>query len=177
MRILRILLAIAAVSLIFPAGALAHGGVFNLSNSVMVYLNQQPLSPLVGEKVELVFSVMNVQYEPLRNTPVSLRLVETSNDSTQDRTILTESKTTDVNGNFAYEYSFDKEGYFDVELTVADPKTSQPSIVGFLIQPRALSSQAPEPQKISYGIAAAGAVLGSVITFAFVKAKKGQNNN
>jgi hypothetical protein len=119
-----------------PAILSAHGGVSNQSGNIVIFLTQQPLSPLINEEVKMTFSVKNKDFTAIAGAQVGVRLIETNNDPSLDNVIVTENITTDVNGNFDFTYKFDKEGYYDVELSVPDPSTGELAVIGFLVQPR-----------------------------------------
>jgi len=105
-----------------------------------VYLTQNPFSPLVGENVVMSFIIRNEKNEPLKKLDVQLVLIDTFyNDATKDKEILTKDLVTDENGVVEFNYKFDKENYFDVELTFADPVTHESLNTGFLVQPRTVS--------------------------------------
>lgn len=119
-----------------PYQALAHGSVSNQAGNAVVFLTQQPLSPLVGEEVRMTFSVRNKELRAIPQTDVVLKLVKTGDEPSQDEIVLTETKTSDVNGSFDFYYKFPEEDYYDVELSLQDPITSESIAVGFLVQTR-----------------------------------------
>jgi len=153
--------------LLFPFTALAHGGVSkNLGNTV-VYLNQSPVSPLVGENVDMNFIIRDLNNQSLANLPVSIRMVDTFyGDASKDKEILTQQLTTDPNGSLDFNYTFKKENYFDVELTYQDPVTHAPESTGFLVQPRAA---------VSYYWLAIAALAGIAAGLLIAKLRKKQN--
>lgn len=114
----------------------------------------------------MTFSVKNKDLAVIPGTQIGLRLIETNSDPSLDKAIVTENRTTDVNGNFDFNYKFDKEGYYDVELSVPDPISGQPAVIGFLIQPR----QAELPwMRIIIAILV---LFGVTSTYTFIKLKK-----
>ncbi len=120
-----------------PLLSQAHGGVSQTVGNVVVHLNQTPISPLLGEEVTMNFSIRNLQNKPIPNLPIELNLTDTFyGDATKDKLILTKNFTTDVNGDFAFTYSYNKENYFDIDLNFQDPDTKQDEETGFLVQPR-----------------------------------------
>jgi hypothetical protein len=154
------------VLLSLPGMLLAHGGVSNQSGDVIVFLTQQPLSPLLNEDVRMTFAVKTLDLVVMPGVNVNLRLIETNSDSAQDKTIASETKTADVNGNFDFTYKFTKEGYYDIELVVPDPVTGEPAVMGFLVQPR----QAVLPWlRIVIAILV---IFGVTTTYTFIKTKK-----
>jgi hypothetical protein len=149
-----------------PALIGAHGGVSNQAGNVVIFLTQQPLSPLINEEVRMTFSVKNKDLSSMPGTEVGLRLIETNNDPALDKTILSETRTSDVNGNFDFNHKFSKEEYYDVELTVSDPVTGEPAVIGFLVQPRQ-----PELPWTRIIIAIL-IIFGVTSTYTFIKLKK-----
>lgn len=127
--------------LFFPFFSLAHGGVSKNVGSVVVYLNQTPISPLVGENVDMNFVIRDASNTPVSNLPVTLKLIDTFyGDQTRDKEILRQTITTDPNGSLDFTYTFKKQNYFDVELDFLDPQTHTPQNTGFLVQPRSAIS-------------------------------------
>lgn len=135
----KILAALALLSL--PFLALAHGGVSKNVGSVVVYLDQSPISPLVGENVDMTFVIRDSQNQAVANWPVTLTLTDTAyNDPAHDKQILTKSYTTDANGGLDFNYRFYKQNFFDLDLDFKDPKDGNALNTGFLVQPRAAVS-------------------------------------
>jgi len=127
----------AAIFLTSAMVALAHGGSSKNVGNAIVFLNQSPISPFVGEPVKMSFALTDNNYRALANLPVTLSLIDTYyGDATKDKTILRQSLTTDANGDFEFDYTFPKENYFDVEISFGDPKNGQNDLTGFLVQPR-----------------------------------------
>lgn len=151
------------VIFVLPITAFAHGGVEKQSGNTTVYLTQSPLSPIVGETVQftLVFN-KGENIERLKNYPVTLSLIDTFyGDESKDKIILTQEQQTDVNGAISFEYTFNKENYFDVDLKFKDPVTGENQDTGFLIQPRiAINSGVNYWQLLVAGIM--GLILGAV---------------
>lgn len=129
----------AVIAFGMPIAMFAHGMVEKSAGNVTFFLNQSPISPLVGEKVHMTFVVAdrrNVS-DALRSFKVKLALIDTFyGDESKDKTIFTEDKITDANGAFDFEYTFDKENYFDVELSFVDPVGGEKEVTGFLVEPR-----------------------------------------
>lgn len=123
-----------------PFAAQAHGGVEKSVGNTTIYLTQTPLSPLVGEKVKMTFVFGKIgTTERLRNLDVELNLIDTFyDDATKDEIILTQQKKTDENGAFEFEYTFNKENFFDVDLKFKDPATQEDQDIGFLVEPRSI---------------------------------------
>lgn len=128
---------IAALAFSIPFFAGAHGGVSKNIGNAIVFLNQSPLSPLVGEKVDFNFVLTDPKIVPLANTNASLTLTDTFfGDESKDKIILTKNFTTDNNGDFTFSHTFNKENYFDIDLDFKDPITGQNDSTGFLVQIR-----------------------------------------
>lgn len=144
-----------------PFLAQAHGGVEKSSGNTTVYLTQDPLSPLVGEKVKMtfVFGKTSTTYR-LRNVEVELNLIDTFyGDATKDKIILTEKKKTDANGAIEFEYTFNKENFFDIDLKFKDPATGELEDLGFLVEPRSIGRMRVDIVEILL-IGGAGVVVG-----------------
>lgn len=123
---------------------LAHGGFEKRTGNVIVYVKQNPISPLVGEKVKLSLSFRdegipetgNLSVQNLVDWPILLSVVDTfSGDESKDKIIYQKQYTTDANGALSFEYTFLKENYFDIDLDFKDSKGNDLE-TGFLIQPR-----------------------------------------
>jgi len=124
-----------------PSFTFAHGGVEKLIGTTIVFLNQTPLSPLVGEKVHLPFVFTDEKtHTPLKNLPVKVTVTDTfPGDESKDVVIYKTTMTTDVNGLLDFSYTFQKENYFDIDLDFKDAAgISQET--GFLVQARAKES-------------------------------------
>lgn len=135
----------AAIFLFFPRETVsAHGGFEKRAGTVVVYVKQQPLSPLVGEKVQFWLSfrdegdssAKNLNDQDLVHWPVQLSVIDTFyGDESKDTILYQKDFITDPNGGFNFEYTFTKENYFDIDLRLKDKKgISQQT--GFLIFPR-----------------------------------------
>ena len=138
-----VILFICAIFFSFTTIAFAHGGFEKRSGDIAVYILQTPISPLVGEKVEIYFTLKDdsiksndLSDKNLVDFPVILSVIDTYyGDATKDKIILKKQMRTDANGSFAFEYTFNKENYFDIDLDFVDKKGEKRE-VGFLIQPR-----------------------------------------
>lgn len=131
-----------ATFLFAAANAYAHGGVSQNVGDAIVFLNQTPLSPLVGENVNLSFSITDSEFAPLANREISVAVIKSVlNHPEQDQQITKQIIKTDANGSFDFSYKFETSDYYDVELTFADPKTAGDDTTGFLIQPRDVAVQ------------------------------------
>jgi len=142
----KVLLVSLLALLIVPSLVLAHGGVEKSSGNTTVFLTQSPLSPLVGEKVNLTFVLGRTggSTERLAGVEVLMTVIDTGADESQDKEIYSVRKTTDANGAVVLDYSFTKENFFDVELSYRDPANNRSEEVGFLVQTRS-ASQATSP--------------------------------
>src|SRR3989344_5102095 len=82
--------------------AFAHGGVEKSSGPVTVDIFQDPLSPLVDEKVKFSFIFNDTELKKrIPNLPVKLKVINTfEGDESKDKVILETSKKTDKNGAF-----------------------------------------------------------------------------
>jgi hypothetical protein len=158
------------VLLLVPWVSGAHGSVSKNVGNAVVYLNQTPLSPFVGEKVNLAFTITDTKFQTLKNTDVQLVLVDTFfNDASRDQTILTQNLKTDDNGALLFEYRFPKSDYYDVELSFKDPVTGVEEATGFLVQPR--QTVANKFDWMSIGITALAAIAIGYIVGRMAKRK------
>lgn len=128
-----------AILLLTPLRVLAHGGTEKSSGNTIVFLTQNPISPLIGEQVRMnfVFAPKDNILERRRNLPVTLVLKDTFyGDETKDEVLLTREFKTDANGSFNFDYTYGAEGYFDIELQFLESENGSPQKIGFLVQPR-----------------------------------------
>lgn len=125
-----------AALLFAPAVAAAHGGFEKIVDEYAVFVNQNPLSPLVGEEVTTYVQVMDRDIRPIPNLPVRLTITETAfNDPSGDKVVFAEDFTTNANGAFSFSQAYAKEGYFDVEIAFA-ASTGKKEQTGYLVMPR-----------------------------------------
>jgi len=138
--------------------ATAHGSVSKNVGNAVVYLNQNPLSPFVNEKVQMAFIITNNQFQPIKNLDVRLTATDTFlGDASRDRQVFSKDFKTDENGTLTFEYSFPNPDYYDVELGFKDPITGENDLTGFLVQPRFITSQT------NWLPIAAGAAVGFIL--------------
>lgn len=136
------------LSLIFTSQTFAHGGFEKRAGITTVYISQDPISPVVGQKVKLrlnfkdeTITSRNVSEKNLVDFPLKLSVVDTFyGDASKDKVVYSKDVKTDVNGGIDFEYTFNKENYFDIDLDFVD-KNGQEQEVGFLIYPRELPSE------------------------------------
>jgi hypothetical protein len=139
------------VLLVWPLAAQAHGGSSKVIGNAIVTLNQNPLSPLTGERVAFNFKLTDFSGRALPDVSVKLALIDTFyGDASKDQTILQEEFKTDVNGTFDFDRTFSKENYFDLDLTFNDPVTGQEEQTGFLVQPRDGPDSAGRWKRLAY---------------------------
>lgn len=128
--------------------AFAHGGFEKRAGNIVVSVSQDPISPLVGEKVKMYFSFrdesipvkQSLNEQDLTNWPVTLSVIDTYyGDQSKDKTIFKKDLKTDANGGFSFEYTFNKENYFDIDLRLKDSQGKDQE-TGFLIQPRKITT-------------------------------------
>lgn len=132
---------------IFPGTVVAHGGIEKNAGNTIVYINQIPISPLVGEKVKFTFQFrdptvpksIDLSRQNLTNIPVVISIIDTYyGDESKDKTIFLKEFRTDENGNISLSYTFPKENYYDIEFSYKDHNgISQET--GYLVQPRNVS--------------------------------------
>lgn len=158
--------------LLFTSSASAHGGVEKSVGDTYIYLTQSPVSPLVNEKVTMNFVFKRAgTYATLKNFPVHLTVKDTfEGDESRDVVISEKDLTTDENGSFDFDYTFQKANYFDLELSFKDGKGEQVS--GFLVQTREdVLIKTPEHQN-SFARDTVFFIMGGIVTFILLRKKK-----
>lgn len=163
-----VLLAALAVAMTTPFTSFAHGGVEKSIDNTTIFLVQNPISPLVGEKVyfNFVFAPKQNTLQRFANLPVTLKVISTYyGDETKDQTIFSKDVTTDNNGSIDFDYVFPRANYYDIELHFTDPVSKQDQATGFLIQVRAT-------QKNRWGMYTASVLILSLITVTVVQGIK-----
>lgn len=155
-----------------PTTALAHGGVEKTAGDVTIVLNQDPLSPFAGEAVKMNFTFLDTKRERLKNFTATLTLTDTfMGDASKDKVVLTQPVQTDVNGDYEFDYTFNKANYFDIDLDLKDSSGTDQS-TGFLVQTRDKTisqNSSSSNSKLGIGIAV-GLAIGLVIN----RARKGK---
>ena len=150
--------------------------------NTVIYIKHYPISPLVGEKVVFYISLRDesiksasINDQDLKNFPLLLSVIDTYyGDESKDKVIYKKQIITDENGSFNFEYVFEKENYFDIELEFLD-KNKNKQRVGFLIQPRSTSNivyknvNANKKLFFTFGV---GLIGGIAIMYVFSKWKK-----
>ena len=130
--------------ILFVTQVSAHGGFEKNANNTIVYITQEPISPLVGEKIDFTFQFRDptvvvkkdLSVQNLANIPVEVSLIDTyTGDESRDKTIYKKTLVTDENGNLSFSYTFTKENYFDIDLSYKD-HNGKVQETGFLVQPR-----------------------------------------
>jgi hypothetical protein len=102
-----------------------------------VFISQDPISPLVGETVTTYIQVMNRDIKSIPELPLTVTLIDTAyDDEPSDRVVFTKKYKTNVNGSINFDYTYDKENYFDIEVAFKDPKTGRDEQTGYLVLPR-----------------------------------------
>ena len=150
------------IGLSAPALVFAHGGVEKTVGTTMVFLNQTPLSPFVGEQVHLPFVFTDEKSNnPLVNIPVIVTVTDTFlGDETKDKIIYSNTMSTDVNGVLDFMYTFHKENYFDIDLHFKDAAGNDQE-TGFLVQAREIQKPySLSPQNMLFFVLGALLVLG-----------------
>jgi hypothetical protein len=155
---------LAAALLAVPVSAWAHGGVEKTVGTVRIYLNQAPLSPLVGEEVSMsfVFAPASDSLARLADIGVEISVIRTTFDRPEeDEVISTQKFATDANGGIDFRHVFPTADYYDVELKFTDPVTAQEAVDGFLVQPR---QPAGHDRGLVIAWALVGLAIGSALT-------------
>ncbi|MCE9643039.1 MAG: hypothetical protein K8Q97_01795 [Candidatus Andersenbacteria bacterium] len=154
-----------------PISAFAHGGVEKVVGDTIIFLNQTPLSPFVGEQVHLPFVFTNSKTDaPLSNLPVEVTVTDTFlGDESKDTIIYSAQATTDVNGVLDFSYAFSRENYFDIDLHFTDASGMQQE-TGFLVQARErIDHQVLMRRELAFLVS--GIVVGVLITHLYISTK------
>jgi hypothetical protein len=133
----RFILFLVILFILSPLPIYAHGGVEKTATDATVTLFQDPISPLVGEKVNFTF-IVNKAYtnDRLLNKSVRLEVIETTTgDASKDKVVYKKNIITDVNGIVSFSYVFSKTNFHDIELQFGKENDELDS-AGFLVQPR-----------------------------------------
>lgn len=144
--------------------AFAHAGVQKRNKDYIVTFYQSPISPLVGEQVKITFVVTDHNLDRQVEVEGNLILIDTFyGDESKDKKIFDKKFITDANGAFEFEYTFDKENYFNIEL-VFKGEEDKADHIDFLVQPR----KGKDRSSISLSTAATlfgfGSLVGIIIT-------------
>jgi len=156
--------------------ASAHAGFEKRVGDTVIYIKHSPISPFVGEKVTFYLSFRDdsiktnsLNDQDLKNFPVLLSVIDTYyGDESKDEVIYKKQMVTDANGGFEFEYTFDKENYFDIELEFLDRNKNKQS-VGFLIQPRSTNNIVYKPISdnkklfLTFGIGLFGGITATTV--------------
>src|SRR5581483_4287547 len=95
------------IFVLMPVTAFAHGGVSQNIGNAVVILNQSPLSPFVGEKVQMAFTITDTKLVAIPNLGLELTLTDTYfGDAAKDKLVETQQLRTDANGTFVFDYVF-----------------------------------------------------------------------
>ena len=138
----RLYTSILVLGMAMPAFVVAHGGFEKIVDDYIVSFTQDPLAPLVGENVTIYVQLMDKDFQPIKDTDVTLTITDTStNDPASDVVIFNDRYRTNVNGAFNFNYRFNKENYFDVEVAFIDGKTGREEQTGYLLEPRTVPKQ------------------------------------
>ena len=164
-----------AFNLSLPLPSFAHNENENSSDEHIVEVSQDPLSPLMGEKVRIEFIIKDKQGIPAANLGGELTVKKRNNrklvgnDTKQDVDIVYQrSDSTDRQGTIEISYLFKDEGIYDVEFSW-DKETKKDS-VGKLIQVRRPYTQSSAAEIIKniwlyVGLAFFGMIIGGLIIF------------
>jgi hypothetical protein len=110
------------VFLLLPNHALAHTGQEQAIGNYKVEISQNPLSPFVGENVQVTFTLENSAGKALEGLKgkivikeTTIKLYEEKDTELGSKIIYEENGITDTSGNVGISYKFKKEGVYDVE--------------------------------------------------------------
>jgi hypothetical protein len=155
---------------VLPLTTQAHGGVEKHSGNIIVFLNQNPLSPLIGEPVDFAFKIVDRNNTVLKNISATITLTDTfTGDESKDKEVFKKEVTTDANGSFEFSYTFPNSDYFDIDIGVTDPSSGKTEEVGFLVQPRAIPTRSENFFIISI-------VIGIIVGFSIARVYDRQKN-
>lgn len=125
------------IALCAPAISSAHGGFEKGVDDFRIFVNQDPISPLVGESVTTYIQVMTQEIKPIPDLPVTITLIDTAfDDEPNDEVVYVKHYRTNINGSLNFDYTYDKENYFDIEVSFKDPQTGRDEQTGYLVLPR-----------------------------------------
>ena len=143
----------------------AHAGVQKRNSEFIVTFYQSPISPLVGENVKVTFVVTDHNLNSQKGLEGRLNLIDTFyGDESKDKKILERTFKTDANGAFEFEYTFNKENYFNIELQFKG-REEKVEHVDFLVQPRKVKNSDNIPLPTAVTIFVFGSLVGIFITF------------
>jgi hypothetical protein len=164
-------LALLIIFFFFPTSVFAHGGFLKQAGNIVVDINSSPISPFVGEKVDVYATFKDTSKkiksslsdQNLTDWPVEITVIDTFyGDQSKDKVIYKQGAKTNSNGGLDFTYTFPKENYFDIEYTLKDT-TGKLQTTGFLIQTRS--------QNNNWFLLAAF-IFGGVVSFFLFRSKK-----
>lgn len=161
----------------FPLNAVfAHEGHDHEAiTNYHVTVSQQPLSPFVGEKVEVTFTVKDENNQPVKNVRGEFVITKTTVQQFTNQTATQEEKelakssgTTDQDGIATIDYTFPEEGLYNVAFVWGeDREKERASMQIFTRDPTSyfLPQELGKRIWLFIGIAFAGIVVGAAGTF------------
>lgn len=180
---LLILLALVAFSL-FPNTALAHTEQGQRIGNYIVGVAQDPLSPFVGEEVEVTFDLEHVPSglnelrqasKPAQSVKGKLVIKEmivnqyVGRDSEAEYKIIYEEESiTDLSGTVGVAYTFKKEGLYDIEFIWGNnQETESAGREIFVREPTSyfLPQELGKRIWLFVGVALAGTIIGALCMF------------
>lgn len=162
------------LSLSHSHSVFSHAALEQIIGNYHVSVDQTPLSPFVGEEVTVTFTVYDETDNPVRDLKGTVIIKEEALKEFVGSDAEHETKqlhylpiTTDMNGVVSVDYTFKKEGTYDVEFQWGQEESQS---AGRLIQVREPTSffLAEELQKriwLFVAIAFGGIIIGAIGTF------------
>lgn len=161
--------------LFLPGIASAHTGQSQQIGNYFVGITLYPLSPFVGEDVQVSFDFEDKIRKPAEGVKGKLVIKETTVDQfvakeavVGNKVLHEESGTTDASGSVGISYKFEKEGIYDVDFVWGDdPETESAGMQIFVREPTSyfLPQELEKRIWLFVIIALSGAVGGAILTF------------
>ncbi len=163
---------------ISPLLIFAHQENQQIINDYKVSISQDPLSPFVGEDVQVNFELKMEDGTPATNINGKLIIKKfktktyiEKESETESEIIYQEKSQADANGIVGLAYKFSKEGFYDIEFIWGDDIENESA--GLEIHVREPISFFTKQEVIKRiwvftGVAFVGFIAGSIVTFAFL---------
>lgn len=110
------------VAVVTPT-ALAHEGETHTVANYAVSTAQEPLSPFVGEKVSVTFTITDEHGQPVRNlqgnlviNKIIVQQFTNKNSIQEEKEVSRVPGSTNQDGEVTLEYAFSEEGLYDAEF-------------------------------------------------------------
>jgi hypothetical protein len=166
---------VVSIFILLPNIASAHTGQSQLIGKYFVGVTLYPLSPFVGEDVQVSFDFEDRFRRPAEGVKGKLVIKETTVDQfvekeavVGNKVIHEEAGTTDGSGSVGISYKFEKEGIYDVDFVWGDnPETESAGMQIFVREPTSyfLTQELEKRIWLFVIIALSGAIGGGILTF------------